>query len=145
MSSQIKANLTDKGTWLRLLVMLLFAVIFNVAELVVAVVVIVQFLFKLLTGQANARLRDLGHRLAVYLRQIIEFLTYHSEDKPYPFGEWPAAAAAGSPPVAAKQPPAQAAKAPATRKSSARKKPKSASPAAPKADGGEPAEESPKD
>ncbi len=84
-----KKNLTDTKTWMRLVYMILFVVAFNVAEIVLGAVVIVQFLFQLFTGQSNERLRTLGQGLGAYIYEIIVFLSYHSDDKPFPFGHWP--------------------------------------------------------
>lgn len=145
METQTKANLGNKGTWLRLIYMILFAVIFNVSELVAAVVVVIQFLFKLLTGKANEQLQNFGQNLAVYFQQMVGFLTYHTEDMPYPFGPWPGAAAKSNPPAAAPRPAAAAAKTAPTKRSPAKKKPKPATKAAPKSKGGKPADEEPVD
>lgn len=82
-------TLSDRGTWTRLLYMILFAVIFNIAELVILVIVVVQFLFKLFTGKINDELRRLGDTLGAYLHEIVAYLTYHREERPYPFGPWP--------------------------------------------------------
>lgn len=143
--TQTKANLADKGTWFRLIYMILFAVIFNVAELVIGVVVVIQFLFKLLTGRANERLRNFGQKLATYFQQIVGFLTYHTEDMPYPFGEWPGEAGKSKPPAAAQQPQVTTAKAVTAKKTTAKKKPKPGPKAAPKAEGGKPADQEPRD
>ena len=91
MAKTLKDHVGDGGTWIRMVYMILFAVIFNLAELVIAAVVVVQFLFKLLTGSENARLSAFGGQLAAYVQQTVAFLTYDSEDKPYPFASWPAA------------------------------------------------------
>jgi hypothetical protein len=69
--------------------MLLFAVLFNVAEVVLAAVAIFQLLAQLLTGGVNRRLQAFGANLAAYLHEITAFLTYASEDKPFPIGPWP--------------------------------------------------------
>ncbi len=84
-----KKNLTDTKTWMRLVYMILFVVAFNVAEIVLGAVVLAQFLFQLFTGRPNERLRTLGQGLGAYIYEIIVFLSYHSDDKPFPFGHWP--------------------------------------------------------
>ena len=104
----IKDDLSDRSTWTRLLYMILFAVIFNVTELVAALVVVFQFLSRLFTGRTNAELRGLGNTLGAYLHEIVAYLTYHSEDRPYPFGPWPAQAS--SAPGAQKPAPARVAR-----------------------------------
>ena len=135
MASELKSHLSAKSTWLRLLYMILFVVAFNVAEIVTGVVVVVQFLFKLITGQANAQLLGFGHALAIYFRQIVAFLTYDSEEMPFPFAPWPESAGASArpaaqtptePPAAEPEPPAAEPEPepPAAAKPAARPKPK---------------------
>ena len=92
MNETLKSNLTSGRTWRRLVNMILFIVVFNLAELVIAFVVAVQFAFKLFTGEVNERLAEFGDGLAEYFRQMIAFLTFRSEDKPFPFAPWPHAA-----------------------------------------------------
>ena len=89
MDQKIKENVTRESTWMRLVYMVLFAVIFNIAEFVIVVVVVVQFLFKLFTGDVVPRLQELGQTLGTYVGWVIRFLTYNTEEMPYPFGPWP--------------------------------------------------------
>ncbi len=123
-----KKNLTNTTTWMRLVYMILFAVAFNVAEIVLGVVVIVQFLFQLFTGQSNERLRTLGQGLGAYIYEIIVFLSYHSDDKPFPFGHWPEGVPA--PKSAASTPAAKPPRARRGRKPKAAAEAKTAKPAA---------------
>lgn len=89
MSTSLRDNLARGETWIRGLYMLLFAVLFNVAEIVLAAVAVFQFVAQLLTGGVNSRLQDFGANLAEYLRQTGAFLTCAAEDKPFPMGTWP--------------------------------------------------------
>jgi hypothetical protein len=89
MDPQIKSNLTSEKHWVRLVFMLLFAVSLYVALFLVVALIIVQFVFALITGADNAKLRELGYGLSSYIRQILMFLTFNSETKPYPFSDWP--------------------------------------------------------
>jgi hypothetical protein len=91
METQLKSNLGSRKTWLRGLYMVLFAVIYSVTEVVIGAVVILQFLFTLVTGQTNARLLQFGRSLSRYVYQIMLFFTFNSEDLPFPFNEWPSA------------------------------------------------------
>lgn len=69
--------------------MLLFAFLLGVAKFVVFTVVILQFLIVLLTEAPNAQLLQLGESLSAYIYQIMLFLTFNSEKRPYPFSDWP--------------------------------------------------------
>lgn len=91
MEPQLKSNLGSRKTWLRGLYMLLFAVIYSVTEVVIGAVVILQFLFTLVTGKTNARLLQFGRSLSRYVYQIMLFFTFNSEELPFPFNEWPSA------------------------------------------------------
>jgi len=90
-SAGIREHLSNRQTWLRLLYMILFGIVFQIASLVAGLVAVVQILFKLFSGEAQDPLRELGGRLAAYLREIVEFLTFHSDARPYPWGPSPTA------------------------------------------------------
>lgn len=89
MDQQLKSNITSSKHWIRLVYMLLFSVFLYVASFVVGVLVMVQFVFALITGSDNKKLRELGSSLTTYIEQILRFLTFNSEAKPFPFADWP--------------------------------------------------------
>ncbi len=94
LDDEIKKNIKEQQTWLRGLYMLLFAVFYSLAEVLLLVVVVFQFLQKLLTGKTNTQLLKLGQSLSTYLYQIWLFQTFNSEEHPYPFSAWPKGAPA---------------------------------------------------
>jgi hypothetical protein len=75
--------------WVRGLFMVLFAIAYNIVEILVAAVAILQFLIVLVTGRVNGRLRFFGAGLSAYAYRIFLFLTYCTEIRPWPFSEWP--------------------------------------------------------
>ena len=87
--NEFKKNLSSRPTWTRGFFILLFAAIYGVAEVVITAVVAFQFCYSLITGSSNRQLRELGQSLSTFIYQIMLFLTYNSDDKPYPFGPWP--------------------------------------------------------
>ena len=89
MEEKLKENLKSGSTWIRGLYMLLFTVLYGIAEVVLTIVVLFQFGTKLVTGNTNDRLRELSENIATYIYQVIRFLGFNTEEKPYPFGEWP--------------------------------------------------------
>jgi hypothetical protein len=89
MDEELKQRLQEKSTWVRAVYMILFAIIFGLLEVVIATIVIFQFALKLLTGKTNERMVKLGQSLSTYLYQITLYLTFNSNDQPYPFGTWP--------------------------------------------------------
>lgn len=93
-NEQLKSNLTSSKHWLRLVFMLLFAAVLQLASLVMWVLVAVQFVFSLITGEDNQHLRRFGHTLSTYIYDVLKFLCYSSEEKPFPFADWPASSTA---------------------------------------------------
>lgn len=91
---QIKQNLLSPDAWLRILLMAGFAVAAWLTLLVLGVIVLVQALLVLITGFPNANLQRFGLIAGAYLFEIIQFLLYNTEDKPFPFAPFP------DPPVA---------------------------------------------
>ncbi|WP_105101499.1 DUF4389 domain-containing protein [Microbulbifer pacificus] len=88
-NEELKRNLTSTNQWLRLVYMVLFAVLLEVAGFVMLAVVIAQFLFAIFTGGANDNLRRLGDQISTFIYQSLQFLIYNTEEKPFPFSEWP--------------------------------------------------------
>jgi hypothetical protein len=43
----------------------------------------------LFSGETNAQLLILGQGLATYSYQIVLYLTFNSEERPFPFIDWP--------------------------------------------------------
>ena len=91
-SHEIKTSIMAVSTWQRGLFMLLFAVAYGVAELLLFVTAVFQFLCLLVTGKTLDRLRIFGENLGRYFYQIVRYLTFNTEEKPYPFSDWPGAA-----------------------------------------------------
>lgn len=97
----LEDNVKSRATWLRLLFMIVFVLIYGLSRLVVGAVVILQFFWVLITGDVNAQLLGLGRSLATYTFQIVLYLTYNSDERPFPFDlDWPAQAARSSGPAA---------------------------------------------
>jgi len=92
MNDDVKTHIESTETWLRLLFMVLFAVISWIAKLVLIAVVIFQFLVKLFTGDINERALGLGGQLSSYIYQILNYLTFNTEERPFPFNDWPSGA-----------------------------------------------------
>lgn len=96
MDEQLKSNLTSSKHWIRLLFMILFALALQVASIVMTALVVVQFLFALITGNDNSQLRKFGDSLSIFIFDTLQFLIYNSEDKPFPFSDWPESKVKGS-------------------------------------------------
>jgi hypothetical protein len=90
-NDQLKSNLLCSTHWIRLVFMALFILFLQIASSVMLVVVVVQFLFSLVTGNDNSSVRQFGSSLSKFIYQTLQFLTYNSESKSFPFADWPEA------------------------------------------------------
>lgn len=88
MNEETENTTLDRQKWVRLLYMMLFWGTLYMAKLITAVVVVIQVILRLF-NQPNENLRRFGQKLALYTYQLIRYLTYNTEYKPFPFGEWP--------------------------------------------------------
>ena len=79
-----------RNVWIRGLFMLLMAIAFHVCATVLGFVTVIQFVIALLTDAPNTRLVSFGRSMGSYLQQIVDFLTFATEEMPFPFSEWPA-------------------------------------------------------
>lgn len=93
---ELKGNLKRGEIWLRGLHMLLLAIAYAVAEVILVAIIIFQFLSSLFTTKVNDRLLKLGQQLSTYIYQLLLFFTFNTEERPYPFAAWPR----GAPPQA---------------------------------------------
>lgn len=90
MTENTDAPVNKRNIWIRGLFMLLMGLAFQVCETVLCIVTIIQFVMTLLNDTPNARLVSFGRSMGIYLRQIVNFLTFATEEMPFPFSEWPA-------------------------------------------------------
>lgn len=75
--------------WSRLIYMLVFALLLNLAGAVMWLLAALQFAFALTSGRDNAQLRAFGASLAAFVQQALLYVSYNSERKPFPFADWP--------------------------------------------------------
>jgi hypothetical protein len=98
--SDLEKNVTARSTWIRLFFMIIFAFLYGLSRLVTAAVVVIQFFHVLLTGNVNEQLKSFGHSLAIYSYEVVDFLTFNSETKPFPLDSaWPDELPVGKSPV----------------------------------------------
>ncbi len=90
MNENSDASGNKRNIWIRGMFMLLMACAFHVCTTVLGIVTLIQFVMTLLNDTPNIRLVSFGRSMGNYLRQIVNFLTFATEEMPFPFNEWPA-------------------------------------------------------
>tara|TARA_B100001105_G_C22265054_1_gene388487 strand:- start:499 stop:822 length:324 start_codon:yes stop_codon:yes gene_type:complete len=69
--------------------MLLFAFIYSLAEFVVVFICIFQFIVRLVSGDINDRLLAMSRGVCEFILQILQYETFNTDYKPFPFNPWP--------------------------------------------------------
>lgn len=82
-------NITSDSFWIKTLYLILFFVIYRVLDVAVFLLLVIQWGFNLFTGESNPALTQFSSSLSVYIQQIVAFIGGASEEKPYPFSDWP--------------------------------------------------------
>lgn len=88
MSDEKQLSNPTVGLGERLIYMLFFIICYNIAEIVVVAVVIFQFLHLLILRERNENLLNFGAELSRYIYVVLQFLSFNSDEKPFPVGDW---------------------------------------------------------
>jgi len=89
MKEETRENLTNRNIWLRALNMVLFMIAYGFAQSIIVFVAFFQFVSVLVTGGANLALLKFGKNLSVFIYEILEYQTFNTEIRPFPFSAWP--------------------------------------------------------
>lgn len=89
MSTETSTAAGKRSLWVRVLLMLLMGLAFHIAVTILGAVALVQLLFAAISDGPNERLQHFGRGLGQYLHQITDFLSFASEEVPFPFSDWP--------------------------------------------------------
>jgi hypothetical protein len=83
-------NLRSGTTWFRCLFMLISCVLLCVATFVGSVIVVFGFFYVLITGEVRQQIKEAGQSVATYIYNIARYLTFNTDEKPFPMGgQWP--------------------------------------------------------
>ena len=89
MKDKTRERFINTEIWVRGLYMLLFLIAYNIAEFIIVLLAVFQFISALFTGRANEALIQFGKNLSVFVYEIFEFLTFNTDERPFPFNPWP--------------------------------------------------------
>ena len=78
-----------RSIWVRGLYMLLMAVAYHLSGVLLCVIAVTQFIFAVFTEKPNLHLISFARNLALYYQQNVNFLTFVTEQVPFPFNDWP--------------------------------------------------------
>jgi hypothetical protein len=85
----LKSRLLSVDHWLRFAFMALFILILSVVSYLIVALIVLQFFWALFAGEGNNKLKSFGDSASLFIFQVLQFLTYNSNEKPFPFADWP--------------------------------------------------------
>ena len=88
-SEEWKDSFLKQGKWIRLFWMVSFSLVYYLSMTVLWLIVFFQFLFVLITDKRSENISHVSLGFRNYMVQILDYLTYHSEEKPFPFSDFP--------------------------------------------------------
>lgn len=89
MTQHVNKTPAENNIWLRGVLMILFGILYSLSGTVLVVVAVLQFIFVLIGSVPNTRLLTFGRSLGSYVHQLANFQSFNTEDKPFPFNDWP--------------------------------------------------------
>ena len=83
-----KEELLKPSKWIRLLFMVVYSLIIEIIALpLILILIFLQFLFHLIAGSPNNQIKNITNWLIGFLTESFEYLTYTTEQKPFPFDQ----------------------------------------------------------
>lgn len=88
-AKELKQECLSSRKWIRLIFMVIFAAVSYGGIFLVWLISLFQFLCHLITGKTSLPLQNFSSSLSLYIADIIAYLCYNEEEKPFPFAGWP--------------------------------------------------------
>lgn len=85
----IGKRLSSKEVWLRALYIILYLFICYLAAFAVLFIILFQFISSIIIHDQNPYLLQFSQSLNQYYYDVLRFITYNTEEKPFPFKSWP--------------------------------------------------------
>lgn len=89
MTQSWKDTVLSPKIWLRALFMILFWIVNYIVRILILLIAVLQFIITLIKGTPHDKISEFGYSLSTFSYQIMLFLTFNTEEKPFPFAEWP--------------------------------------------------------
>jgi len=86
---EFETNERRKAGLSRALYTILFLIIIRLISTVLFVIAITQFIYSWLTGEPNEKILYFTEGLAEYSKQLVSYVGFNTDEKPWPAGDWP--------------------------------------------------------
>ena len=78
-----------KNVLIRWIFMLLFILISRIIDAIVVLISVFQLFYTLVMRKPNNNVMSFGKDLSLYMAEIVQYLSYNTKTKPWPFSPWP--------------------------------------------------------
>ncbi|MBF0193362.1 MAG: DUF4389 domain-containing protein [Magnetococcales bacterium] len=89
MNNKINTEWKNKADFQRIIFMMIIGFCYAIAKFVLFGIIFFLAISYLATGNPNDRLIKVGAQFSTYAYQVFCYLTFNSEQRPFPFDEWP--------------------------------------------------------
>ena len=86
---EFETNEREKPGLSRALYTILFLIIIRLISMVLFVIAITQYIYSWLTGEPNDKILYFTEGLAEYSKELVSYVGFNTDEKPWPVGEWP--------------------------------------------------------
>ena len=86
---EIETNEREKPGLARALYTILYLIIVRLISMVLFVIAITQYIYSWLTGEPNDKILYFTEGLAEYTKQLVSYVGFNTDEKPWPLGDWP--------------------------------------------------------
>jgi len=87
--NQVEENGRQKAGVSRALYTILYLIIGRFISMVLFVIAITQYIYSWLTGEPNEKILHFTEDLAEYSKQLVSYVGFNTDEKPWPVGDWP--------------------------------------------------------
>jgi len=88
MNEKSNESITTNPVWSRVVSMLVLVFAYSLAEIVLIALVIGQVLSGLIAHEQNHPMKKMGKQISDYIYEILMFLTFNTEQRPFPYRGW---------------------------------------------------------
>ncbi len=88
MQEELQDNFKQVQIWKRIGFIVICAVIAGVVRTLIYVLVLLQIVATVITGNVNRHILGFGRQLAGYFYHLMLFMTFNTDEVPFPFSAW---------------------------------------------------------
>ena len=82
-------NIKEPSIWVNFFLKVFYLIFLNFIIPFFGFITLLQFLFSLGSKKPNDNLISFSKKISIYIYQIINFITYSSDERPWPFNAFP--------------------------------------------------------